>query len=224
VVRGGFDDPERDRRCTRALLDGAADGETALRVWAPARHLAFGRRDARADGYERARAAAARRGFPPVERDVGGRAVAFSGTTVALAHATPAAGRGDIGARYADALATLRAALATLGVDARPGEPPDSFCPGAHSLRAGGKLAGLAQRVRGGAALVVGVVVVDDASEIAGVLAPVYDALGVPFDPDSVGSVAAAGGPADPAAVRRAVEDAFVGEREREVAHVRDRA
>jgi len=30
------------------------------------------------------------------------------------------------------------------------------------------------------------------------VLDPVYDALGVPFDPDTVGSVSTAGGPDDP--------------------------
>lgn len=220
VIRGRFDDPERDRAATRALLDRAAGGETAVRAWTPAPHLAFGRRDAHADGYERARELAAARGFPPVERDVGGRAVAYTGTTVSFARAAPTGGRDGIAARYDDALGMLRAALASLGVDARPGEPPDSFCPGAHSLRAGGKLAGLAQRVRGDAALVGGVVVVDGTDAVADVLAPIYDALGVPFDPDSVGSVAAAGGPADPVPVRRAVEDALVGGEDRNPADV----
>jgi len=75
-----------------------------------------------------------------------------------------------------------------------------------------GKLAGLAQRVRADAALVSGCVVVTptDAGAIAAVTEPVYDALSVRFDPASVGSVAAAGGPANPDAVARAVEDAFV--------------
>jgi hypothetical protein len=39
----------------------------------------------------------------------------------------------------------------------------------------------------------------------------VYDALGYPFDPASVGSVAAAGGPSDPEPVRAAVERELTG-------------
>jgi len=42
------------------------------------------------------------------------------------------------------------------------------------------------------------------------VLDPVYDALGVAFDPETVGSVAAAGGESDPDAVVAAVEAALV--------------
>jgi lipoate-protein ligase A len=194
------------------MLDRAAvAGVAGVRAWAPARQVAFGRRDARAAGYPAARAAAEVRGFPAVERDVGGRAVAYTGTTVAFAHALPLAdARTGVTARYDAAVAAVEDALATLGVDARPGEPPGSFCPGAHSLQARGKLAGVAQRVRAGAALVAGVVVVDGIVAITDVLEPVYAALGEPFDPSTVGSVAAAGGPADPDAVARALERALV--------------
>ncbi len=83
----------------------------------------------------------------------------------------------------------------------------------------GGKVAGIAQRVRQDAALVSGCVTVAQRGPIRAVLAPVYDALGVPFDPDTVGSVAAAGGPDDPAAVRDALTAGLVGER---AADVRD--
>ncbi len=89
------------------------------------------------------------------------------------------------------------------------GEPPDSFCPGTHSLQATGKIAGLAQRVRRGVAVTAGVVVVSDHERIADVLEPVYDALGVPFDPNSVGSVASAGGPDDSQRVGDAIVEAF---------------
>lgn len=222
LVRGRGADPEADRRATAEMLAGVADGdEAALRVWTPHRQLAFGRRDARAEGYERARELARVRGFPPVERSVGGRAVAYTGTTVAFAHAVPVADvREGLQERYDAAVAAVADALGGLGVDAARGEPAHSFCPGAHSLQAGGKVAGVAQRVRSGAALVGGCVVVDAADEVAGVLAPVYDALGVAFDPDSVGSVAAAGGPADPDRVARALERAVVNGRDASVEYV----
>jgi hypothetical protein len=113
--------------------------------------------------------------------------------------------------------ANTAVALSSLGVDVAAGEPPESFCPGSHSLQAPGKLAGVAQRVRADAALVSGVVIVTDRKEIADVLTPVYDALGVPFDPKSVGSVAHAGGPDDPDPVVRALENSFVGSDSRTV-------
>jgi lipoate-protein ligase A len=221
VLRGRLPDREADRERTAEMLARTADtGEPAIRVWTPARVVAFGRRDARSEGYDAAREAAESRGFPTVERSVGGRAVAYTGSTVAFAHAVPVAGRGGIDARYDDATETVLAALRELGVDARPGEPPDSFCPGAHSIQCDGKLVGIAQRVRQDAALVSGIVVVESESEIAEVLTPVYDALGVAFDPASVGSVAGAGGPAEPGRVVRVVESAFVGTRACEVVEV----
>lgn len=217
VIRGRAESVEADRAIARELLEWAADGDPAVRVWRPGRQVAFGRRDARAEGYDRARDIARNRGFPPIERDVGGRAVAYTGSTVAFARATPAEGREGIDSRYERTAADLRRALAALGVDAREGEPDDAFCPGTHSLRARGKVVGIAQRVRADAAVTAGIVLVADHREIAGVLEPVYDALGTDLDPDSVGSIARAGGESDPDRVVRAVEDSLVGDRERSV-------
>lgn len=212
------------------MLDRTGEtGVPAFRAWTPHRQVAFGRRDAREPGYDRARAAAERRGYPAIERSVGGRAVAYTGTTVAFAHAVPAAdSRTGIGDRYAAAADAVERALGELGAAVRRGEPPDSFCPGDHSLRgageggtaAGGKVAGLAQRVRGDASLVAGVVIPTDRDELAATYEPVYRALGAAFDPDSVGSVAACGGPADPAATVRALEGAFAGDRSTTVERV----
>jgi hypothetical protein len=84
-----------------------------------------------------------------------------------------------------------------------------------------GKVVGVAQRVAKGAAQVAGIVIVRDHAEIAAVLEPVYGALEVPFDPETVGSVAAAGGPRDPERVARAVESALVGDREATVERLR---
>lgn len=182
-----------------------------------ARQVAFGRRDAREPGFGRAKRLAAERGFEPIERDVGGRAVAYPGDTLAFAHALPLVdGRGfeSIPDRYERAIETVIRALRSLGAEVSTGEPPESFCPGDHSIRVagGGKVAGIAQRVRGDAALVAGCLVVTraDASAVADATAAVYDALGVPFDPETVGSVAEANGPEDPKPVARALEDAFV--------------
>ena len=226
VYRGRVDAVEADRAVTGRLVDRVAAGEAepAVRVWRPHRQVAFGRRDASAEGYDRARGAARERDFPVVEREVGGRAVAYTGSTVAFLRAVPVDDpRGGIAERYDAALADLRRGLETLGVDATEGEPPESFCPGSHSLQATApgadgrdaprKLAGLAQRVRTDVAVVAGVLLVRDHDEIADILAPVYEALAVPFDPESVGGVALAGGESDPERVVAAVERALVGDR-----------
>lgn len=222
VLRGRAASIEADRKVTRELL--AVAGETrepALRVWTPGRQLAFGRRDANEPGYEEARRIAENTGFPPVERSVGGRAVAYTGTTLAFARVVPIDdARKGLDTRYDEASERLQSALAELGIGAERGEPPNSFCPGAHSLSASGKLVGIAQRITQNAALVSGVVIVADHEEIADVLRSVYNALSVPFDPDSVGSVALAGGPAAPERVARAIEDELVGDREKRIERV----
>ncbi|MFC4358005.1 biotin/lipoate A/B protein ligase family protein [Halobium salinum] len=227
VVRGRGTDPEDDRAVTASLVvDAAETGEPALRVWAPHRQVAFGRRDAREARFEAAKRAAGERGFVPLERSVGGRAVAYTGeTTLAFAHAVPITDeRRGIDDRYESATETVLRALRGMGVDAERGEPADSFCPGDHSIRSttppGGKLVGVAQRVRQGAALVAGCVLVADRAALQDVLEAVYGELGVDFDPESVGTVADAGGPGDPGAVRTALEDAFVATREKTVEYV----
>ncbi|WP_331235110.1 lipoate--protein ligase family protein [Natronorarus salvus] len=212
VLRGRAADVTADReRTARILAEAGERREPALRVWTPHRQLAFGRRDTNEAGYDRAVAIAREYGFPPIDRSVGGRAVAYTGTTLAFAHAIPIDDlRRGMDARYERASERVRAGLRTVGVEAERGEPPESYCPGDHSLSASGKLVGIAQRITAEAALVSGVVIVDGHEEIAGVLSPVYEALSVPFDRDSVGSVERAGGDADPERVARAIEDAIL--------------
>lgn len=213
VVRGRADTVDDDRAVTAALRgDVAATGEGVVRAWRPHKQVAFGRRDTRADGYERARTAASERGYPPRERDVGGRAVAYTGNTVAFCRFQPIADvRRGLDDRYETAIADVQRGLAAVGVVAERGEPPGAFCPGQHSLSAEGKLVGLAQRVADGVAQVAGIAVVRDHGLIADVLAPVYGALDVAFAPDAVGSIARAGGTDDPDTVARALETALVG-------------
>jgi lipoate-protein ligase A len=215
LVRGRAATVDADRAATAAMLTSAGEtGVEAFRAWTPHRQVAFGRRDTHAEGYETARRAAETRDYAVVERSVGGRAVAYTGSTVAFAHALPLDDpRQGLTGRYEGGVDGVDVALRTLDVDARPGEPAASFCPGDHSVQARGrKLSGIAQRIRSDAALVAGCVLVSDRSDLVDVLGPVYEALDVPFDPDSVGTVADAGGPSDPDRVCRALERAFVGD------------
>jgi lipoate-protein ligase A len=225
VLRGRADSPVADRDATAAMLERTAEtGEPAVRSWRPHRQIAFGRRDSRTDDYDVAKRVARACNFDPVERSVGGRAVAYTGNTVAFATAVPLADmRVGMDERYDETTRAVQRALWRLGVPARRGEPEASFCAGDYSLQCDGKLVGVAQRVRKNAALVSGVVVVRDREEIAGVLDPVYAALDVPFDRDSVGSVAGAGGTGDPDEVARTIEEVLVGDREPEIVPVAER-
>lgn len=216
--RGRLESIDADRQATAALLDrGAETGESIVRVWTPNRQLAFGRRDAQHDGYNEARRIAKSQGYPPIERSVGGRAVAYTGSVVAFAHVQPIDDiRSGMDDRYDDAVETVIAALERTGASIRPGEPDRSYCPGSHSIQGTGsvgKIAGIAQRVTAGAALVSGCVTVPaaDQESIANVLSPIYEALSVPFSPASVGSVEAAGGTSDSKQVIQAVEQELAG-------------
>ena len=218
LVRGALSDVDDDRGVTRRLarMSERTDDPT-LRVWTPPRQIAFGRRDSSVEGYERAREIAVDHGYTPVERSVGGRAVPYTGTTVAFAVAIPTEDeRSGIEARYRDATSTLSRAIETVGATVSRGEPDRSFCPGEHSLQGSGKIAGIAQRVRRESALVGGCVIVSESDQraVSAVLAPVYAELGVPFDPASVGSIEAAGGTADIERAVDAIETAFVDGRE----------
>ena len=85
----------------------------------------------------------------------------------------------------------ITGALRGLGVDARVGEVPGEYCPGAYSVNARGatKLAGIGQRMIRGGAHLGGVVVASGGREIADVLRPVYRALELDWDPVTSGSV-----------------------------------
>lgn len=227
VYRGRADDPVADRAVTADLL--AETEVPAVRVWRPHRQVAFGRRDSHAEGYETASTAAEKRGYDTIERNVGGRAVAYTGRTLAFVHAVPIDDiRQEMCTRYTETSQLLVDVLSDLGADVTRGEPSDAYCPGSHSVSGidggepYGKVAGLAQRVQSGAALISGCLTVADAdeSELRAVLGSVYRALDLPFDPDSVGSVSTAGGSDEPAVVQRAVEEALVDGRKKAVISV----
>lgn len=212
VVRGGRADPEADRRLTETLLSKAIErDQSALRIWAPPRHVAFGRRDSTREGYPAALQLARRAGYPSIQRTVGGHAVVCTGRTVAFTRILPGeTSTSGIRGRYDETLSRLERALGELGVDVSRGEPDGAFCPGTCSLSAQGKIVGLAQRVRHEGTLVAGLILVDDHQTVGTVLEPVYDALSLPFDPDAVGSIARAGGEADHDRVTASLEKHLV--------------
>ena len=210
VVRGRADTMKTDREETRDLMDWTGEtGQVGIRVWAPGKHVAFGRRDAGREGYESAVAAAERLGYRTFEREVGGRAVAYTDSTLAFVRTEPIEDvREGLHSRYERVTGAVQKALWRSGVPAQRGEPDDSFCPGSHSLQYKGKIVGIAQRVRQDAAMISGVCIVSDAREIAAVLDEVYPPLGIPFDPRTVGSVEQAGGRVS--SVREELERALV--------------
>jgi lipoate-protein ligase A len=179
---------------SRAILSRVAAGELlpTLRLHRPAPVLAFSRQDRASAGFPVAVRAAREAGFEPVLRLAGGRAAVFHERTLACSWAVPdprpAARTIE---RFRELAELLAAALNALGVDARMGEVPGEYCPGAWSVNAGGrtKLVGIGQRLIAGAAHRGAVVVVGGSDRIRDVLIPVNDALGLDWDPATTGSV-----------------------------------
>ena len=188
-------DAALDTAVSRALMLRVAAGELpeTLRLARPGPIVAFGKRDAVAQGYPAAVQAARAGGFEAIERLAGGRAAVFHEDTIAFAHAIPDADpRSDIDRRFEETAELLATAFRSLGVDARVGEIQGEYCPGAHSVNARGerKVMGVGQRLVAGGVHVGGVVVVDGAAGVRDILVPVYAALGLDWRPETTGSVA----------------------------------
>jgi lipoate-protein ligase A len=194
VTQGFPDRPAYGTGVSEAVLRRVAAGEleATLRLHRPARELAFSKQDRAAPGFERAAREARAAGFEPVVRLAGGRAAAFHEGSLALAWASPderpVAGTRE---RFERASGVVAGALRALGVDARVGEVPGEYCPGAFSVNARGrtKLAGIGQRLISGGAHVGAVVVAQGSQPLRSALERAYDALELDWDPVTVGSV-----------------------------------
>ncbi|HEX2234210.1 MAG TPA: hypothetical protein VHG69_12700 [Thermoleophilaceae bacterium] len=215
LIRESFpDDPALDLAVSQALLERVAAGDLpeTLRLARPGAMVAFAKRDAVTRGYGPAVQAARGAGFEPVLRMAGGRAAAFHQGTLVTAHAAadpdPQPG---IHARFRAAAALVARALRRLGVDARVGEVPGEYCPGRYSVNAGGerKLAGFGQRLVKGGSHTGAVIVCTGAERVRDVLLPVYEALGLSWDPATAGAVADEDAGAGLAEVTRALEAGY---------------
>jgi lipoate-protein ligase A len=187
-------DAVEDIALSHALLVMVAGGRRvpALRLFRPPPTVAFGRLDALLPGFERACAAAREHGFTPVLRSVGGHAAVFDERCVVVEHFTHERdATAGLQPRFDAQAELVRAALAALGADARIGELAGEYCPGAHSVNAGGrvKLAGIAQRVVRHGALASAVVVAGGGADLRAVIAAVYCELGLAVDLATVGAL-----------------------------------
>ncbi len=195
LLRQGFPDrPAFGTAVSDAILKRVASGDrpATLRLHRPARELAFAKQDRVAPGFGAAVQAAHDAGFEPVIRLAGGRAAVFHEGTLAVAwaspHPRPVAGTQQ---RFELMAAIVTSALRRNGVDARIGEVPGEYCPGAWSInaRAAKKLSGIGQRMITGAAHAGAVIVVTGSSDVRDALVPVYAALELDWDPDTTGAV-----------------------------------
>ncbi len=179
---------------SHALLKRVAARElpATLRIYRPAPAVAFGKLDTLRPGYPDALAVARRHGYQPVLRLPGGHAAAYNDASLALdvvyALDDPVPGTHD---RFREEGERLAGALATLGVDARVGEVPGEYCPGAYSVNARGKLKliGSAQRLVRRGALLGASIVVGDGPGVRAVLRDVYAALELEWDDATAGAV-----------------------------------
>ena len=179
---------------SHALLTRVSKGElpSTLRIYRPRATVAFGKLDRLSPGYEAAVAAARDHGYEPVLRLPGGHAAAYHADSIGIdivwALDDPATGTHD---RFAIEGERLAGALQSLGVDARVGEVPGEYCPGAYSVNARGrvKLIGTAQRLVRGAALLGASVVVGDGASIRAVLRDVYAALDFAWEESTAGAL-----------------------------------
>ena len=195
LIRDAFPErPEMGPALSRVLLDQVAAGKRGptVRLSRPGRVVAFGRRDLNSPGYVRAVAGAREAGFGAMERIAGGRAAAYTEGTLSLTITLPdVAPARRTSARFEYAAELTRDALRDLGVDARIGEVEGEYCPGAFSVNSRGrtKLVGIGQRMIRGAAHVGFVIAVRDAGLIRRVLDPVYGAIGLEWNPETVGAI-----------------------------------
>lgn len=193
-----FARPSFDTAVSHALLLRVARREipASLRLHRPGSIVAFGRQDVTQTGYGAAVRAAEEAGFAPVERLAGGRAAVFHPGTIAFSLTVPVQdSRAGIRERFEGTAVIMRDAFVSLGADARIGEIPGEYCPGAYSVNISGtrKVMGVGQRIVAGAAHVGGVVVVSDGVLVSQVLVPVYDALAIEWDPRTSGDLSSTG-------------------------------
>jgi lipoate-protein ligase A len=181
-----------ESRALLAATAGAEQGRAVVRLFRVRDCVAFGPQDERAPAYARALAAARGAGYAAVPRVEGGRAIAAGPGVLGIAWTVAdREARARIRPRFSLLAGVIAEALRTLGVDAEVGPVAGEYCPGDFSVGAGGrvKLAGLGQRVTASGAHLGAFVVIEDAARLRAVLGAVYGALGIAWQPASLGCV-----------------------------------
>ena len=203
LMSGRFESAATGYGYVRTVFDQVASGvrPATVSITPSTRHVGVTRRDTFRPGFGDAVGAASEMGYPVLVRSSGGGATAADLGTFGFSIIRPAdekeAGRG-IRDRYDEAAALILGAFSRLGVTAEVGEVRDEFCPGDHSIRVGDpdggmKVVGIAQRITRRATSVGGIVLVEGEQELSLILEMVYDAMHLPFRPETVGSLSRAG-------------------------------
>jgi lipoate-protein ligase A len=186
--------PALDMALSHALLLRVAEGArpATVRIYEPGPTVAFSKLDTHAPGFAVACDAARAHCYEPVIRLGGGHAAAYgSGCLIheeIVPHRSTLEGLLE---RYPQETMIVQSALLRLGAPVAAGQLEGEYCAGAHSLHAGGvKVAGIAQRVVKGAALISTAVLLDAGPSLRAVLVDVYRALGIDWRPETAGSLA----------------------------------
>ena len=196
LAAGYLDNPEDGFGLQQVVVEdvaAGARGPTAL-TWNSSRYVAPTSREKRLPGFGRAAEIAEESGFPMLIRNSGGGAVAANRGSISFSLTFPVEDlRHGLYERYAEGVDLISSALRNLGVPAEAGEVEGEFCPGAYSIRSGGKRgikhAGLAQRVKKRAARLEALILVSDTASLVPVLQRFYGALDLPFRPESIGDM-----------------------------------
>ena len=163
-----------------AAAVGAGWAPPTILIVRPRRHALLGPKDARlpalADGVAVLQAA----GFPVYRRNAGGTAVVVDEGCLIFAVAKPCKDFVSVHRNFDEMTRGVRLALQRLGIAAEFGEAPGAFCAGPYDLVAQGrKIAGIAQAIRRGCALVSGVLLVSqDPAAATALLNRFYAAAG----------------------------------------------
>ena len=187
------EDPVLDLAVTHALLREVASGErgATVRVFRPGPTLALGRLDALQAECGAAAHVGRAHGYVPAVRLGGGRAVVYDRGSVQLDLVIAQRdGLAGTRTRFAYVERLLLETFGEIGIDARGGELPGEYCAGRWSVHAAGlKLAGSAQRVVRGAALVTTIIPVEGGQHLRNALTDIYRTLAIAWRPSTCGAV-----------------------------------
>lgn len=198
LVAAPFENPEDGFGLQQAVLEEVASGRRgpAALIWSSSPYVGATRPETRLGGFAQAARSVRDLGIPVLVRNSGGGAVAANRGSLSFSLTVPVGDlRQGLYERYAEGVDLVASALRRVGVEAEGGEVEGEFCPGAYSVRSGGKRgvkhAGLAQRVTRRAARLEALVLVENTAPVREALARFYGGLGLPFRPSCVADLPA---------------------------------
>lgn len=159
---------------------GTGESPPTVVIRRQTRYALLGPKDGRLPRLSEGLAVLREAGYPVYERIAGGSAVVLDENCVSFAVAKPCRDLTTIHKNFHELSAGVIEAVAELGAPAEFGAAPGSFCEGGYDLVvAGRKIAGIAQALRRGFALVSGMLLVNqDPGPITDLLNQFYAAAG----------------------------------------------